>query len=137
MTPEQIRIVKKTWRGLMLVDAAMVADLFYSKLFTDHPKLRKLFPKDMTSQNLKLTDMLTSIISSLENMDKMNDEISAMARRHTGYGVKPEHYDYVGSALLWTLEKGLAAEWNEEVKTAWLTCYQTLAAKMLTPAEQK
>lgn len=137
MTPEQIRIVKKTWRGLMMVDAAMVADLFYSKLFTDHPHLRKLFPKDMTMQNIKLTDMLTSIISSLENLDRLKEDISAMARRHAGYGVKPEYYEYVGNALLWTLEKGLAQDWNEEVKTAWLTCYQTLSGKMLATVEQK
>jgi hemoglobin-like flavoprotein len=29
--------------------------------------------------------------------------------RHTGYGVKPDHYRLVGNALLWTLEKGLGS----------------------------
>ena len=36
--------------------------------------------------------------------------LEGLARRHLGYGVKDEHYDKVGEALLWTLEKGLGDE---------------------------
>ena len=37
---------------------------------------------------------------------------SDLARRHVAYGVQPEHYALVGSALLWTLEQGLGDEFT-------------------------
>jgi hemoglobin-like flavoprotein len=40
----------------------------------------------------------------------------------------------VGNALLWTLQKGLGDDWNEEVKIAWATCYKMLSDSMLNRA---
>lgn len=47
MTPAQIKIVKKTWQILRRISPVVVADAFYSKLFLDHPELRRMFPNDM------------------------------------------------------------------------------------------
>ena len=56
--------------------------------------------------------------------------IKEMGKRHVGYGVKPEHYALVGGALLWTLEKGLGADFTSEVKAAWTETYISLAGVM-------
>jgi len=40
----------------------------------------------------------------------------------------------VGSALLWTLERGLGAHWNEAVASAWIEAYATLAGFMIGEA---
>jgi hemoglobin-like flavoprotein len=40
----------------------------------------------------------------------------------------------VGTALLWTLEKGLGADFTEPVKTAWTEAYATLAGVMKSAA---
>lgn len=131
MKPEQIKLVKKTWKILMGIDPKIIGDVFYSKLFADHPSLRKMFPTEMDKQYIKLVDMLSSIIMSLDQIESVSSDIVAMAKRHTGYGVKPAHYDMVGSALIWTLQKGLGAEWNQEVESAWNSCYQSLADTMI------
>lgn len=137
MTPEDIKIVRSSWRKLMGIDPAILGDVFYTKLFTEQPALRKLFPADMTAQHKKLIDMLTSIVAGLENFEKMLPEIKLMAVRHIGYGVKTAHYDMVGKALLWTLEKGLQHDWNDKTKQAWTLCYQTLANVMISAANEK
>lgn len=134
MNPSQVKIVRNSWRKLMGIDPFVLGDVFYTKLFTDHPELRRLFPKDMTEQNKKLVDMLTSIVSGLEQVEGMKAEIINMAKRHTGYGVRPAHYKMVGNALMWTLAKGLQEDWNEEVKGAWLACYDTLSSLMISNA---
>jgi len=108
-----------------------VADAFYSKLFLDHPQLRRLFPKNMNDQHQKLIDMLTSVVVHLEKMEGIQQEINDMAKRHIEYGVQPKHYQMVGAALLWTLEKGLGSDWNEEVAAAWTACYGLLATQMM------
>jgi hemoglobin-like flavoprotein len=131
MKPEQIKLVKKTWKILMGINPKIIGDAFYSKLFTDHPAIRKLFPSDMNQQYIKLVDMLTSIIMNLDHLESASEEIIAMSNRHTGYGVKPAHYEMVGSALLWTLQKGLGAEWSNDIENAWIACYQSLADTMI------
>lgn len=131
MTQEQIKKVRMSWRKLMGVDPAIIGDLFYTKLFTDQPRLRKLFPEDMTQQNKKLIDMLTSIITSLANPDYLLNDVKTMGKRHIGYGVQPEHYKMVGQALLWTLQEGLQNDWTQEVEEAWISCYDVLSQTMI------
>lgn len=131
MTIEQIKLVKKTWKILMGIDPKIIGDAFYSKLFADHPALRKMFPTDMEKQYIKLVDMLSSIIMNLDHQSNVDmDNLIDMSKRHVGYGVKPMHYDMVGKALLWTLKKGLGSEWNQDVNDAWTECYQSLASEM-------
>lgn len=131
MTTEQIRLVKKTWKAFRGISPATVGDLFYSKLFSDNPALRKMFPSDMEQQYQKLIDMLNAVVIRLDKLDELNEEIAAMAQRHVEYGVRPAHYKLVGNALLWTLQKGLGKDWTEEVKNAWSTCYKILADTMI------
>ena len=79
--------------------------------------------------------MLGYVISKLDKLEVIMDEVSKLAQRHVNYGVKDEHYTVVGSALLWTLEKGLADHWNEELEEAWTTCYVTLSGAMISASQ--
>ena len=125
-----INLVKKSWRLLRNVSPGLVADTFYSKLFLDHPELRRMFPKQMDDQYKKLIDMLSSMVARLDNHRCLTQDINDMAKRHEGYGVQPKHYAMVGAALLWTLEKGLGADWNEDTAEAWAACYGIIAGQM-------
>lgn len=135
MNLEQIKLVKQSWRLFRNIEPAIVGDLFYSKLFAENPSLKKMFPKDMTQQYNKLIDMITVIVIRLDHLELLTEDITAMAQRHKGYGVKPEHYQLVGGALLWTLEKGLGKDWTPQVKDAWVTCYNLLSSIMITASE--
>jgi hemoglobin-like flavoprotein len=137
MTNEQIRLVKKSWRSLQGIKPETIAQLFYARLFTDRPALRRLFPANMQEQYRKLMDMLDAIVMRLDRLDELSEEITKMAQRHDGYGVKPAHYEYVGKALLWTLEKAFGPEWTPDVAQAWLISYQSLAKLMITAAGSK
>jgi hemoglobin-like flavoprotein len=131
MTEAEIILVKKTWKAFRGINPTTVGDLFYTKLFSDNPALRKMFPTNMEQQYQKLIDMLNAVVIRLDKLDELTEEIAAMAQRHVEYGVRPAHYKLVGKALLWTLQKGLGRDWNEEVKNAWSTCYKILADAMI------
>ena len=131
LTQAQINLIKSNWRSLRGIEPTLIADIFYTKLFADHPRLRKLFPADLQLQYVKLMDMLNSIVSHLDYIQDMSGEIVAMGKRHIDYGVKPEQYKMVGEALLWTLQKGMGKDWTEESAKAWGTCY-TILANMMT-----
>lgn len=136
MTKEQIKLIKQSWWIFRTVNPSIVGDLFYSKLFADNPSIEKMFPKDMNQQYIKLIDMLSAIVSRLDQLDLLTDEIAAMAQRHVQYGVKPSHYKLVGDALLWTLERGLGKDYTPSVKEAWQTCYKVLSDTMIRDAEK-
>jgi hemoglobin-like flavoprotein len=131
MAPAQIQLVKKSWRMLRHVPPDVVADAFYSKLFLDHPELRRMFPKNMDEQYQKLMDMLSSMVVRLDDLQNFKPEIRAMSQRHEGYGVQSKHYAMVGTALLWTLQQGLGNDWNDETAEAWAACYDLIAGQMM------
>ena len=106
MTNEQVRIIRNTWRSLQGSDATLLGDVFYSRLFLKEPSLRKMFQVPREVQAKKLIDMLDLIVSRLDRIDEINEDIRKLAKRHVGYGVKPKHFEDVGQALLWTISKG-------------------------------
>lgn len=131
MTSEEIKIIRRSWRSLQGIDAILLGDVFYSRLFLEEPSLEKMFKIPQEQQSKKLIDMLDLIVSRLDRLNELSDEIKAMATRHVGYGVKPKHYSKVGAALLWTLGKALGKDWKPEVEAAWTKCYGILADAMI------
>jgi hemoglobin-like flavoprotein len=129
MSPEKIALVRNSWQKVLPIkDAA--AELFYGRLFELDPSLRGMFKGDMTEQGRKLMTMINMVVSSLDNLDPLLERVEDLGRRHVGYGVTDAHYDTVGSALLWTLDKGLGEHFTPATKDAWTQAYGTLASVM-------
>jgi len=134
MTPEQRAIVRDTW-GQVGPIADTAATLFYERLFEIDPDVRTLFRHaDMTSQRGKLIAAISTVVAELDRLDALVPMIAALGRRHAGYGVTDAHYDTVGAALLWTLEKGLGDAWTPAAADAWTTAYTTIAGVMRSAA---
>jgi hemoglobin-like flavoprotein len=104
--------------------------LFYGRLFELDPAVRRMFPEDMTMQRRKLAQMLTAAVKGLDRLEQLVPVVQDLGRRHAGYGVSECHYDTVGTALLWTLEKGLGRAFTPELKDAWTDVYGLLATVM-------
>jgi hemoglobin-like flavoprotein len=135
MTPEQINLIKSSWEAVMPIKAT-AAELFYNRLFELDPALKPLFKGDMTVQGQKLMMMINAAVNGLDNVEALVPVVQDLGRRHVGYGVKDAHYDTVGAALLWTLEKGLGDAFTPEVKEAWATVYGVLAGTMKAAAAE-
>jgi nitric oxide dioxygenase len=133
MTPDDIQLVQKSF-GQVAPIADQAAVMFYDRLFEIAPAVKPLFHGDMAEQRRKLMATLTVVINGLGNLDAVLPAASALAKRHVAYGVKPEHYEAVGEALLWTLERGLGAQWSGELAAAWSATYATLAGYMMSEA---
>jgi len=133
MTPDQIALVRQSFAKVLPIRDAAAA-LFYDRLFTLDPSTRPMFRGDLKSQGAKLMAAIGAVVRSLDRIDTMLPTIRDLARRHVGYGVRNEHYAAVGSALLWTLEQGLGADFTPEVRDAWATAYGMLSAAMIEAA---
>ena len=134
MTPEQKKLIKSTWAAVVPI-ADTAAGLFYGRLFETDPSTRPLFQStDMSEQRKKLMQALIVVVNGIDDLGQIIPTVEQLARRHLAYGVKDQHYDLVGAALLWTLEQGLGEQWTPEAKGAWLAAYGTLAGVMRAAA---
>jgi hemoglobin-like flavoprotein len=130
MTAEQKQLVQDSW-ALVVPIADTAAELFYGKLFELDPDLKPLFTNsDMKEQGKKLMQMISIAVKGLDSLDQLIPAVEALGQRHVGYGVKAEHYDTVGAALLDTLAKGLGDGFTPETEEAWTITYITLATAM-------
>ena len=93
-----------------------------------------MFKGDMAEQGRKLMAMLNTVVNGLSNLNSIVPAAQSMARRHVDYGVRPEHYAFVGEALLDTLAKGLGADFTPAVKQAWTDAYGLLSDVMIAAA---
>ena len=135
MTPQQIELVKKTW--VMVVPIAdTAAELFYGRLFELEPSYRAMFKNDMTEQGKKLMKTINIAVEALDDVEPLIPVLKQMGADHAGYGVVDRDYNVVGAALLWTLEKGLAEAFTDEVKNAWGAVYEVLANTMKAGAAE-
>jgi len=129
MSPQQIVLVQTSWQRLKPLQA-VAADLFYGRLFEIAPDTRPLFKRDIHVQGTMLMQTLDIVVGSLGRLESVLPVAGQLARRHVGYGVQPAHYDQVGTALLWTLEQALGADFTPALRQAWATAYGTLAEAM-------
>lgn len=130
MTPEQKQLVQHNW-AMAIPNADAVAQLFYQRLFKLDPGIETLFMgSDMAAQRGKLIQALQLAIEGLDDLDSLVPVLEELGRRHQSYGVEDGHYDTVGAALLWTLERGLGQAWTEEAQAAWTEAYVLLAGAM-------
>jgi len=129
MNPQHKYLVQSSFEKVAPI-ADTAAALFYGRLFELDPSLRPMFTTDLKEQGKKLMNMLTLAVRGLDKLDQLVPAVQALGRRHAGYGVKAEHYNTVGAALIWTLEKGLGEAFTPEVKEAWIAVYTLLAQTM-------
>lgn len=136
MTPEQKKLVQQSFAKVLPIKS-QAAELFYGRLFELDPSLRAMFKNDMKRQGEMLMSVLAMAVNGLDRLHAIIPAVEALGRRHVGYGVRDEHYDTVGAALLWTLEQGLGDAFTAETRAAWAACYGLLAGVMQDAAAEQ
>jgi hemoglobin-like flavoprotein len=130
MTPRQIELIENSW-DFVILNTKETGQIFYTKLFELDSDLKQLFKTDINSQSQKLIALITFVVHKLNTLEEVSKDVKALGVRHKNYKVKEEHYATVAAALLWTLEKSLGNQWNDELKEAWTTVYTVLSSIMI------
>lgn len=136
LTSRQIDLVQTSFAVITPI-ADDAAALFYRRLFALDPALEQMFAGDMAKQRRMLMQMLSAAVKGLTRLDRLVPIVEDLGRRHAGYGVEDAHYDTVGTALIWTLEKGLGGAFTPEMRDAWTTVYGLLATTMKNAAAKE
>lgn len=137
MRPETERLVRESWARFAPV-AEQSAAFFYEKLFELDPEAERLFARtDMDAQGRKVMRMFAEIARTLDQPEALVTELADLGRRHVHYGVRESQYDSVGTALLWTLERGLGPDFTPEVRNAWTEAYLLLSVVLRRAAARE
>ncbi len=113
-----------------------VASYFYAHLFVTHPELRSMFPLTMNAQRDRLVSALGRVVSNVDDLGQVVPFVEQLGRDHRRFQVVSEHYDAVGSSLLWTLGYFLDDQWTQEVADDWAAAYNIVATTMISAAEE-
>ncbi len=135
MTPQEIKLVQESWAKVVPISET-AAELFYGKLFELDPSVRSMFKGDMKEQGRKLMAILNTAVNALDKLETIVPAVQDMGKRHVAYGVRNDHYDTVGEALIWTLGAGLKDDFTDDTKAAWIAVYTLVADTMKAAAEE-
>lgn len=135
MTQDEIQSIRKSFR-LLDGKTELVAMLFYKRLFQIDPSLRKLFRGDITEQGKKLMSAMGVLNASLGRFPTLRPTLRHMGKRNVDYGVRPQHYHTVATALLQTLEEFAGPHFGQELRQAWTKLLDLVAGEMLQGATE-
>jgi NAD(P)H-flavin reductase/hemoglobin-like flavoprotein len=112
------------------------AGFFYGQLFLRQPHLRQLFPPAMDEQRDRLLRSLGRIVETQSTPEEMASYLAQLGRDHRKYGVQPEMYEAVGTALLATLRAFARDAFTRQAEDAWMQVYTAGSSMMIRAAEQ-
>ena len=129
MTPDQRRLLRSSF-DLLRDQTGPFALLFYGKLFELDPGARHLFHGDLAAQGDKVINMLNSVVTSLDNPASLRTELSELGKRHSEYGVRPQQYETVSAAMLWSLAQALGPDFDAPTREAWRVALHSICDMM-------
>lgn len=129
MRAADIQIVRDSFQTVER-QAHIAALIFYRRLFSLDPSLRRLFHHDIEAQADKLMAMLGQAIDLLDQPARLIPLLRQLGHQHASYGVETTHYDLVGQALLGMLEDVLGDAYTPDVRAAWNHLYTVMATNM-------
>ncbi|MBZ0280405.1 MAG: hemin receptor [Anaerolineae bacterium] len=132
LTNEQKAIVQSTLG--QVADADQLAARFYDRLFAIDSSTKTLFRGDMAEQRIKLMQTIAVVVANLDDLSTIVPAIQSLGKRHVAYGVTIEHWNSVGSALLWALSDAFGEAFTDEVRDAWATAYGLIAQTAIAAA---
>lgn len=134
---DPVLLVQSTFEIISPKADAFAAD-FYQYLFARHPALEPLFSGvDMVTMRAMLMRMIGITVRGLHNLPQILPGLRDLGRRHVGYGVRPEHFDFVEEALNHTLALHLGDNFVPGVRQGWRDAFDLIRRAMLGsfPAE--
>src|SRR5262249_47247325 len=135
LTADDIARVRESFAMVAPIQDS-AADMLYDRLFAVAPKLRAMFPEDLTEQKHKLMAAMAAAVRGLSDLGALAPAVRSLGARHASYGVTAEHYTNVREVLLWTLERGLGDKFTADVRAAWAKVYDILAGAMQAGAAE-
>ena len=135
MTETTKAIIKST-APLLKNKGEEITTVMYENLFSGHPDAKALFKNASADQYVKLANMIYAYASNIDQLDKLQTGIEKVAHIHVKTKVQPEHYPWVGTALLSAIKQVLADDATTEIMDAWAEAYEFLSTVFIAKEKE-
>lgn len=133
MSPDA-RVLRDSW-ALVEPRADRVAEYFYARLFLENPALRDLFPVAMNAQRVRLLRALVRVMQDIDRPHELSPFLAQLGADHRKFGVRSEHYEAVGRALVAALREYSGDGWTRQAEAVWSTAYRRMSNLMIDAAD--
>jgi NAD(P)H-flavin reductase/hemoglobin-like flavoprotein len=117
-----------------IADAAMT--YFYGQLFAMDTEIRAMFPAAMDVQRRRFFRALVRMAQDQDDPDLLVPYLEQLGRAHRKFGVREQHYGVFRRALLATVHRFAARDWDEATQRAWERAYDRAVDIMIDAAER-
>jgi nitric oxide dioxygenase len=131
LTHDQIELVRSSFRSVLPI-AETAGVMIYERIFALAPAARALFGDDIRPQARRLMAAVKTAVDGLDRLDEIGPFLVKLGGRHAAYGVRAEHFDVGGEAVLWTLEQALGEAFGPDTRAAWAAAWKVIADTMIT-----
>ena len=131
LTDRQLALIRTSFKALR--DDPKPRSLeFYDHFFRHAPALREMFrDDDIGGQGMRFMSTLAVIVDNLDNPDKISERFADLGQSHRAMGVKAQHFEPMGEALIDTLAEALGAKFTNETRKAWRTAYADFTKQII------
>jgi hemoglobin-like flavoprotein len=132
MTPDAIHEVRASYDAVA-ARPRQLRSRFYEELFTTAPKLRPLFPGDLTSLQGHFEAALALVIRNLDEMRALRESLRELGAQHVHWGARPEDYAAAREALVAAV-RALSAVWSAPLEQHWRAAITAIVVPMVEGA---
>ncbi len=133
LTAQTIAIVKATVPALA-GHGATITKVMYSRLF-ENEDMRRLFNRANQGEGGPQVHALAAAIlacaRNVEALGALAPAVERITQKHTAFHILPEHYPFVGTALLCAIGEVLGDLATDEILAAWGEAYWFLAGVLM------
>jgi len=129
LTLRQLLLIKLSWSYLSN-RLGYFGEEFYRILFAQSPALRSLFKSDLDLQEQKFATMINYVVSKVQSLNSIDNELKDLGQRHREYGVTKQHYVLTKDSFLEALKNTLADDLDEETFQAWSVALDLIIEKI-------
>jgi nitric oxide dioxygenase len=133
---ETTKAIIKSTAPVLKKHGETITTAMYKILFSKHPEAKELFKDAEPDQYKKLAAMVYAYAANIDKLDKLQKGIDNVAKIHVAVNILPEHYPWVGEALLGAIKEVLGDAATAEVMDAWEEAYGFLV-KVFIAREEK
>jgi hemoglobin-like flavoprotein len=132
MTPEAIDRLKASYASVTATPRQLAAR-FYQELFAVAPRLRPLFPGDLTNLQGHFEAAVALVVRNLDEMEVLRPALRDLGAQHVHWGARPEDYETARDALVAAIG-ALSPTWNETLEGDWRRAVTAIIVPMIEGA---
>ena len=131
LPPSDLSLIQKSFL-MMASKGEQIVLRFYDVLFERFPELQSFFrSSDLSQQHAKFLNGLRTLVSHLDNPQKLRSILIRLGERHQSYGVEFQHYPPVLDTLLQVLTESGGRGIDGKTYEAWANFLHLIRAIML------